>query len=46
MTGMPAGKQKLTGGANTVLNNSKSLEFYSLVDGSTITLGLKDRGKK
>ncbi|KAI9489315.1 Pre-mRNA splicing factor PRP21 like protein-domain-containing protein [Zychaea mexicana] len=45
--GMPAGKQKLsTTGNNVVLNNSKSLHFYGIMDGNTITLGLKERGKK
>ncbi|KAJ8663764.1 hypothetical protein O0I10_000037 [Lichtheimia ornata] len=44
--GMPAGKQKLTSVTNTVLNNSKSLEFYGIVEGTTLTLGIKDRGKK
>ncbi|KAI9259009.1 Pre-mRNA splicing factor PRP21 like protein-domain-containing protein [Phascolomyces articulosus] len=46
--GMPAGKQKLstTTGNNVVLNNSKSLQFYGIMDGNTVSLGLKERGKK
>ena len=44
--GMPAGKQKLSANNNVVLNNSKSLEFYGIMDGHTIVLGLKERGKK
>ena len=46
--GMPAGKQKLTTttGNNVVLNNSKSLQFYGIMNGNTISLGLKERGKK
>ncbi|KAI8141428.1 Pre-mRNA splicing factor PRP21 like protein-domain-containing protein [Fennellomyces sp. T-0311] len=44
--GMPAGKQKLSTNNNVVLNNSKSLEFYGIMDGHTIVLGLKERGKK
>ncbi|KAI8370651.1 Pre-mRNA splicing factor PRP21 like protein-domain-containing protein [Radiomyces spectabilis] len=43
--GMPAGKQKLSLN-NTIMNNGKSLSFYGVVDGSTLQLGLKDRGKK
>ncbi|ORZ03776.1 Pre-mRNA splicing factor PRP21 like protein-domain-containing protein [Syncephalastrum racemosum] len=44
--GMPAGKQKLTTVTNMVLNNSKSLEFYNITDGTHLVLGLKDKGKK
>ncbi|KAG2226097.1 hypothetical protein INT45_011714 [Circinella minor] len=46
--GMPAGKQKLTTttGNNVVLNNSKSLQFYGIMNNNTISLGLKERGKK
>ncbi|KAG2184239.1 hypothetical protein INT44_009254 [Umbelopsis vinacea] len=45
--GMPYGKQKLSvSGVGTVMNNSKSLAFYNFQQGSTIVLGLKDKGKK
>ncbi|KAH8548712.1 Pre-mRNA splicing factor PRP21 like protein-domain-containing protein [Umbelopsis sp. PMI_123] len=45
--GMPYGKQKLSvGGVGTVMNNSKSLAFYNFQQGSTVILGLKDKGKK
>ena len=45
--GMPYSKQKLSvSSTGTVMNNSKSLAFYNFQQGSSIILGLKDKGKK
>ena len=40
--GMPAGKQKLTA-AGTVLNNSKTLGFYNIAEGTTLSLEVRKR---
>ncbi|CEI87839.1 hypothetical protein G6F70_005568 [Rhizopus microsporus] len=42
--GMPAGKQKLsTVGAGTVLNNSKTLAFYGIMNGAALVLEVRKR---
>ncbi|KAI8990103.1 Pre-mRNA splicing factor PRP21 like protein-domain-containing protein [Pilobolus umbonatus] len=42
--GMPAGKQKLsTSTTNTVLNNSKTLSFYGIMEGTSLVLELRKR---
>jgi splicing factor 3A subunit 1 len=41
---MPAGKQKLsTMGAGTVLNNSKTLAFYGIMNGAALVLEVRKR---
>jgi splicing factor 3A subunit 1 len=42
--GMPQGQQKLsTATTNTVLNNSKTLGFYGLMDGHSLVLEVRKR---
>ncbi|KAG1461688.1 hypothetical protein G6F56_005673 [Rhizopus delemar] len=41
--GMPAGKQKLSTVAGTVLNNSKTLAFYGIMNGAALVLEVRKR---